>query len=577
MRLLYIHLLAGLLLMGTLYSCDSTYPKELTQADSLLLRGDYQSADSLLAVYDRYASSHKSAQMYRQLLYFGRQFTDGNLTADDFSMVDSLCRYYDGGDNHKSAFSYLLLGELYRIGGDYPQALDCYLKAEHRVKSLGDLTLQMWVYRKLGNVYFEQSMYSECIDYYKKSYYASQQKHDTLRLANASFYMGRVYMIKSDVDSILFYFHQAIDLAKGLPSLSKDDITTTSKRVLADIYTQIEEYDKAKALMTRDSIDDVNWAYWHLAQHHTDSAYWYFNRLIQNKPWNIKVEYLSILAKIEEVRENREHSLALYKELNAAKDSLQTHSQVEGTRKVKVQHEYNLIKQERDEAEKKSRIKSSALGVLGLIVLFGIALIYHFWKRYRRQKERELTQERLLRQEEERKSRESAEQIAKNLQQIIRLKQQLQEAQSSNDTIRSERLLSEAQLLNTENERIQARLQHRRLMLGELEQSPLRERIKLNAGKEHFHLTDEDWQQLATLIDAANDQFTNRLRNLYDGITEYELHICYLVKLDIPSVAIGTMLYKTKAAIGMARQRLYKKLTGKSGTAKQFNDFIQTF
>lgn len=577
MRLLYIPLLAGLLLMCTLCSCDSNYPRELVLADSLLLRGDYQSADSLLAVYDRHPSNRRSAQMYRQLLDLEHHFVEGTLSSNDFSIVDSLCHYYEGRDNRKSAFSYLLLGELYKIGGDYPQALDCYLKTEQRAEAIGDLTLQMWANRKQGDVYFEQSMYSECIDYYKKSYDASLQKRDTLRLAYASFYMGRVYMIKSDVDSILFYFHQAIELAKGLPQLSKDDITMTTKTVLADIYTQIEEYDKAKALMTRDSIDDVNWAYWHLSQHHTDSAYWYFNRLIQDKPWKIKVEYLSILAKLEEERGNREHSLALYKELTAAKDSLQTHSKVEDTRRVKVRHEYNLIKQERDEAEKKSRIKSSALGVLGLSVLFGIALIYHFWKRYRRHKERELTQERLLRQEEERKSRESAEQIAKNQQQIIRLKQQLQEAQSSNDTIRSERLLSEAQLLNTENERIQARLQHRRLMLGELEQSPLRERIKLNAGKEHFHLTDEDWQQLATLIDAANDQFTNRLRNLYDGITEYELHICYLVKLDIPSVAIGTMLYKTKAAIGMARQRLYKKLTGKSGTAKQFNDFIQTF
>lgn len=98
-------------------------------------------------------------------------------------------------------------------------------------------------------------------------------------------------------------------------------------------------------------------------------------------------------------------------------------------------------------------------------------------------------------------------------------------------------------------------------MQDELEQSPLREHIKQNAGKEQFHLTDEEWLQLAMLIDAADDQFTKRLRNLYDGITEYELHICYLVKLDIPSVNIGTMLYKSKAAIGMARQRMYKKLT----------------
>ena len=115
------------------------------------------------------------------------------------------------------------------------------------------------------------------------------------------------------------------------------------------------------------------------------------------------------------------------------------------------------------------------------------------------------------------------------------------------------------------------------MMLEKLDQSPLRERIKQNAGKENFHLTENEWQQLATLIDNANNQFTNRLRTLYDGITEYDLRICYLIKLDVPSVAIGVMLYKSKAAIGMARMRLYEKLMGETGTAKQLNDFIKDF
>lgn len=575
--LLYIFLLPCVLLLGTLSSCRDSYPKELVQADSLLLRGEYHDVDSLLAVYDANASSRKSVQMYRHLLGLERHFVRGTLSSNDFSVADSLCRYYDGQDNRKSALSQLFLGNIYMIGGDYPLALECYLKAEQGADALNDLTLQTWVNRRQGDVYFNQHMLPECIDYYKKSYSSALQKHDTLRLAHASCNMGRVYMIKSDVDSILFYYHQAIELAKGLPQRDKTDITTTAKTVLADIYTQIEEYDKAKALMTRESIDNMNWAYWHLAQHHTDSAYWYFSHIIENKPWKIKVEYLPILAKLEEERGNREHTLMLYKDLVAAKDSLQAHSQVEETRKVKFLHEFNQIKQERDDAQRQSTIRGLAAGIIFLLAVLAALVAIFAWLHYRKQKERELAQERLLRQEEERKSRQSAEQIAKNQQQMILLRQQLQEAQSSNDVVRSERLQSETRLLDTENRRIQASLQHRRLMQDELEQSPLREHIKQNAGKEQFHLTDEEWLQLAMLIDAADDQFTNRLRNLYDGITEYELHICYLVKLDIPSVAIGTMLYKSKAAIGMARQRLYKKLTGKSGTAKQFNDFIQTF
>ena len=575
--LLYIFLLPCVLLLGTLSSCRDSYPKELVQADSLLLRGDYHAADSLLALYDANASSRKSAQMYRQLLGLEWHFVRGTLSSNDFSMADSLCRYYEGQNNRESALSQLLLGAIYKKVGDYSTALDCYLRANQISCFQQDLLLRIWINRGQGDLYFEQGMYPECIDYYQKSYFAALQKCDTLRLALASYSMARVYMIKNDVDSILFYLNRNVELATKLSTTDNYDVIRAAKSTLADVYIQIEEYDKAKLLMTRNQQDDYNWAYWHLAQHHTDSAYWYFSHIIENKPWKIKVEYLPILAKLEEERGNREHTLMLYKDLVAAKDSLQAHSQVEETRKVKFLHEFNQIKQERDDAQRQSTIRGLAAGIIFLLAVLAALVAIFAWLHYRKQKERELAQERLLRQEEERKSRQSAEQIAKNQQQMILLRQQLQEAQSSNDVIRSERLQSETRLLDTENRRIQASLQHRRLMQDELEQSPLREHIKQNAGKEQFHLTDEEWLQLAMLIDAADDQFTNRLRNLYDGITEYELHICYLVKLDIPSVAIGTMLYKSKAAIGMARQRLYKKLTGKSGTAKQFNDFIQTF
>lgn len=215
--------------------------------------------------------------------------------------------------------------------------------------------------------------------------------------------------------------------------------------------------------------------------------------------------------------------------------------------------------------------------LLSLLTLLVLGCVLFIWRKYRDKKERELTQEKLLRQEEERKNRQSIEQIEKNEQLIALLNLQLQEAKGRNDEEMYEKLQRETQMLGAENSRIKAKQLHKQLMIAELQQSVLFKRIKQKAGKEHFHLTEEEWEQVEGLIDDAYDQFTTRLRILYGGITEYELRICYLLKIGIPSVAIGIMLYKSKAAIGMARQRLYKKLTGKDGTAKQFNEFIETF
>ena len=108
-------------------------------------------------------------------------------------------------------------------------------------------------------------------------------------------------------------------------------------------------------------------------------------------------------------------------------------------------------------------------------------------------------------------------------------------------------------------------------------QSPLYRRIKEYAGQDNFRLTEDEWKMLAQQIDDTFDDFTARLRTLYDGISLYELRICYLLKLGLPSTAIAAMLCRSDAAICMARQRLYYKLTGNKGRARTTTDFIRNF
>ena len=246
------------------------------------------------------------------------------------------------------------------------------------------------------------------------------------------------------------------------------------------------------------------------------------------------MEYLPILASLEEQKGNQEKALFYFKQLSAAKDSLKAHSQIEEIRHAKLLHHYDIIKQERDVAKKHNRNMHYLLVSIVIVVIIVALLVWQAWR--------------------------------KNYQ---------VKAQSDVSTI--ERLQPETRLLTVENENIKTRKNHDRLLINELIMSSLYERIKENANKDGFRLTDEEWLVLATMIDQAYDGFTSRLRLLYDGINEYELHICYLIKLGISSTDIGNMLCKSKSAIGMTRQRLYRKLTGTKGTARELNDFITGF
>ena len=61
---------------------------------------------------------------------------------------------------------------------------------------------------------------------------------------------------------------------------------------------------------------------------------------------------------------------------------------------------------------------------------------------------------------------------------------------------------------------------------------------------------------------------------LYPRISELDLNVCYLVKLEIPVGRIAVLLSVNSQAISNKRKRLYEKLTQEKGSAQDFDKFI---
>ena len=117
-----------------------------------------------------------------------------------------------------------------------------------------------YLQRMKGEIYLDQRMFDEMVVHFRRSYDMAFACNDTLRMAHASFYMGKVYTYLQNVDSIVFYYQRAIELGRAY----KESATIIPKPQfeLADFYLQTEEFDKAATIMPRDTMNDVNWAYW---------------------------------------------------------------------------------------------------------------------------------------------------------------------------------------------------------------------------------------------------------------------------------------------------------------------------
>ena len=570
---LFLTLLA--IVIASCYSCsqEQAYPQELVMADSAYMAGNYQLADSLMETFSEQQKEGNDDNSYYNLLRLEQAFANGSLSSDHFSLADSLYRSYsnDSQDAHLAKAS-LFVGTIYHKNGEYPTAMEYYLEAKEKAVASHDSRLLCLISKKLGDLYFDQRLLDDCIPYYRDYYRMAVQNNDTLRMAYGARCMDLVCTINNDVDSIIFYCKRSMELGESLPQ--SENILSRALYDLCDIYIQTEQFDKALEIMPHDELNDANWAYWHYGQHHLDSAAYYFKKTLGRFKWQGEVEVLRNLALLERERGNISASLDYYDQLAAAEDSLRAQQRTEETKRIEAQYNFSRIQQQRDELEQHSQRMKQSLLLLGLATAILLLTALILWRMYVEKKRSSLFIQQRLEQEKEVLEEQGRERQRENSERLAALEQQLEQARQQHDSQASERLADEARLLKARNESIEAFQQRKESLLRELYSQAYYHRLKADGPSVEKRLTDEEWDDLAQRLDDIYQGLTERLQRLGD-LSKTELRICYLLKLGVKPTDIAAILDKTRSAITQARKRMYRKLTGTSGTAEDFDALLQ--
>lgn len=570
MRFRIYHILALTIIMMVSCSSYQDYPQELVMADSAMMQGRYHIADSLLDNFGQRASDGAAVAMYYKLLLMERAYMIGQFDVQYLSETDSLCQYYESRELGKYAKALLLSsGSLYRMM-DYPAALEAVLKSFEIVQKLGDNRMLCQLYRLRGDIFFAQDMFKECVPDYMNYYQKATVNNDTLRMAYAASDMTIVYTIKNNYDSAVYYCQQAIDYGKKQEESKQ--LVQNSLTTLADLYIQAEEWDKAAALMSHDSLNDANWAYWHYGQEHTDSAIFYFERTLGRYKWAGEVEVLELLAQLERRRGHVEAAMDYYDRLAAAEDSLREQQKAEATLRMNAQYNYASITRQRDALEQHNKDMAQLLWMTVGAAVAVIAIGALLWRAYRQRKEQEATQLRLAQKEMENSFELSLQQLKENKAQQELLLQQLAEAQRQNNHQLAERLQMETDALDSQRRSIEAQQQLREQRRKDFVASALYERLKSPDTDGNRHLSEAEWQQLKDALDGIYN-LTPRLLSLA-RFSEIELRVCCLLKLQVPPADIAILISRSKSAVSLARKRMYYKATGRSGKAEDFDQFI---
>lgn len=87
------------------------------------------------------------------------------------------------------------------------------------------------------------------------------------------------------------------------------------------------------------------------------------------------------------------------------------------------------------------------------------------------------------------------------------------------------------------------------------------------------NLKPQDWKALEHQLKVVYPNFSSSLYGLYH-LSDIEFQVCMLTKIRTSPKDISEVLNKDKSSVSSIRKRLYKKVFGKEGSGKEWDEFI---
>ena len=531
--------------------------------------------DSALSILNKVENinqlSEKDHATYCLLLTQAQDLNYITHTSD--SLIKIAATYFEkSNDKHKASLSYYYMGRVNTDLHDALKAQEFYLKALEIGEKTKDYHLLAKICNNLGTLYNYQDIYDLALPMQKKAlYYINmEQKQDTVNMSYILRNTARTFTLMNLEDSAVIYHKQALKYSRpyNISSILVD---------LGNIYIYKNEYVEAKKYidLAQNSTTILKTLYpiylskgkLLSAMGQLDSAKYYLTQCSQSSNIYTQAGSLYHLAQVA-LKENDLNNYVKYTETySTLRDSITKHSHFENIRIAQSMFNYQRIAKEKDQFEKKAAQRMIFIYQVIIIFFLTIAIFIFIFKREKIKKKR-LTE---LKEEQYKRSQQY---IENNNKQIFQLTETLHSKQEEMSEV--ERQLYEARKLMLEMENRQIFEKQGTILLLEKDFHNSSIYIRIHR-EDDIQLSPSVWEELHQLIDATYPDFTNRLIRLYPQISIEEIHICYLVKMQLSIKKIAFIMHITSSGVSQCRRRLYKKFTGEPQNTEKFDRFIADF
>lgn len=496
---------------------------------------------------------------------------------DTVAYMDEVFKYYDSyGNKEEKMRANYMMGSVFRDKGDSPMALHYFLNAANMTDTTNtncDFEFASRIYAQMALLFEKQRYPLKELEMWRSAASLALKAKDTLMYLQCNERMGSAYLLCGDREMSLKITR---DSYKAFKRIGRDDYAASLLGVTVENYLlldslkeakhDIDEYIRISGLVNADGdvCKGCEGFYYLLGLyyekvHKNDSALFYYRKLATFKEdvSNLENGYKGLMNVF--LLMNATDSVAKYARLYAdANDSANAQNSANEVSRVQALYDYSEHQQEALRKSEEANALWRVLCIGGVAAVIGAFAIYRYVKA---QKARNMAEMKEI-------STKYVEAL-RNYQNAIKEYEQYKTDSASYE----EKMLKNIESLHNAVQSYQEDFDINRLTLEQNLQHHQAVLLMHNYASQIVQPSEKEWEALASIVKKFLPTFWRNLMDKDVRLSDKELRVCILTRLNFIPYEIGVLMNLTKQRVSNMRSSLNKKLFNGIGS-KSFNSNI---
>lgn len=496
-----------------------------------------------------------------------------NILAPSDSLINIAINYYKEKENaDRKGAAYLYKGSVLNELHESEKAIQAYKQAEECIPKMTDTHLIARIYSDLGYLNQMELNYDIAKTYYKKSLsinkaekYLSNSTNDLINLMGI--YISSDYQNKQD--SAEWCTSELLNIVSKVGSNIQAKIfhNIAVQKMYKEKYTEAEIFLQKLKEVSNGKLSYKALSVWgelYIKMGHKEKADSLLYAALGTSDLTVKVNIYSTLYKQAEEDKQYKKAVGYLKKYTAVIDSVRDELKSTEIRELQLKYDKSITLRQNAEIRMNWYL-TIAIGFLIVIAL--ISLYFYSLKIYRKQKGKELSQQK---------------QGSIKLQERIDVLQTMVEESENLHSLEREEALNKITALQNEKREKDIRIKQLETMfrakdisISSADAEALQTFLKITELKKYIPAADRD--KLQHWLNIVHQNFATRLNEQYSSLTGREKDICYLTALNLSLETVAQLLDVQPRSIERYTIRICEKFDFRKRSKESFIDFIIAF